>query len=181
VGTRWCSIGVALARAPSISFYIFYWGIYMSTETAFNINDFRIGQSTVLPKLEKTKRHKSVYHTQTGKLFLKGPIPWEWLCLAGQCPGKAMQVAIALWLFAGLTKSRTIKLNLSRLINLGVTRDSARRGLSALEKEKLVAVERHPGRKPVVTILLKLKSTGKCGHSKKLNGNGKESGMKGGT
>lgn len=68
-------------------------------------------------------------------------------------PGKALHIGIALWFYAGLTNSPRVALNLSSLLNMGITRDSARRGLHALENEKLVSVIRHPGRKPVVTIL----------------------------
>ena len=89
-----------------------------------------------------------------GERFLKGPIPWPWLARAARQPGKALQVALALWLWAGITKCGVVALSLSRLdADVGVSRDAGRRGLEALEAAGLVSVERHAGRKPVVTLL----------------------------
>jgi hypothetical protein len=52
-----------------------------------------------------------------------------------------------------LKRTADIPLSLSRLRELGVNRFAAARGLAALEKAGLVAVLRHRGRKPVVTLL----------------------------
>ena len=88
-----------------------------------------------------------------GQKFLKGPIPWSWIAKAANCPGQALQVMMVLWFKAGLQKKRTVKLSYKELAKLGCKRESARRGLKALEDVGLVSVERHPGRSPVVTIL----------------------------
>ena len=90
---------------------------------------------------------------RAGDRFLKGPIPMRWLERAAQQPGRALHVGIALWFFAGLTKSGKIRLSLSRLSRLGLDRHAGSRGLRALEAAGLVAVERHPGRAPRVTLL----------------------------
>ncbi len=94
----------------------------------------------------KPPRHRS------GELFLKGPIPMEWLEKAGQQPGKALHVAVGIWFWAGIKKSRVIKLSIRKLAKLGVERHSAYRGLQALEMAGLVSVDRHNGRSPVVTL-----------------------------
>jgi hypothetical protein len=88
-----------------------------------------------------------------GQLFLKGPIPMAWLERAAQLPGKALHVALALWFNAGLKNQACVRISLSGLQRLGALRDSARRGLAALEQAGLVSVKRHVGRKPIVTIL----------------------------
>ena len=88
-----------------------------------------------------------------GERFLKGPIPWTWLVKAAHQPGKALHVAIVLWFLVGVKKTRTVALSGSDLRGLGVGRHSTYRGLAALEQERLVSVERHPGRNPMVTIL----------------------------
>lgn len=89
-----------------------------------------------------------------GERFLKGPIPWDWLTGAGRLPGKALHVGLAIWHRAGLNCGATVSISLSGLMReLGVQRDAGRRGLQALEDAGLVKVERHAGRKPVVTIL----------------------------
>ncbi len=98
---------------------------------------------------EKTKppRHKK------GELFLKGPIPMRRVQKAGQQSGKALHVAIELRFWSGIKKTNVIKLSITNLERLGVKRNSAIRGLAALENSGLVSVERHAGRKPIVTIL----------------------------
>jgi hypothetical protein len=89
-----------------------------------------------------------------GELFLAGPVPWAWLAQASRQPGQALAVGLEVWFQAGLKKSDTVALSLSSLLAMmGVHRDAARRGLGALESAGLVRVERHAGRKPIVTIL----------------------------
>ena len=126
------------------------------------------------------KSGRRVYNTRTGELFLKGPIPRKWLQTAGTLPGKALHVAIELWFYAGLTRSKRVPLNLSRMKQSGVSRDSARRGLRQLEEEALVTVVRHAGRKPIVTILIRPSLKNRKGLRPPLsNWNGNESSMKG--
>lgn len=93
------------------------------------------------------------YKPIKGEKFLKGPIPWDWLSKAGSAPGKALHVGILLWLQSGLTRSLQVSINQSRLLTFGVSRDSARRGLKALEQAQLIKVMRSPGRKPRVEII----------------------------
>lgn len=82
--------------------------------------------------------------------FLKGPVSWPWLQRAMALPGRAVHVGLHLWLMAGVLNSKVVTINLSRL---SVDRSAASRGLVALEAAGLVAVQRRPGRKPLVTIL----------------------------
>jgi DNA-binding transcriptional ArsR family regulator len=88
-----------------------------------------------------------------GERFLKGPIPWQWLCSASRLPGKALHVAIALWHLAGMTGSETVRLATSVLKPLGVSRYSGYRALRALEEAGLIAVTRRRGRNPIVRLL----------------------------
>jgi hypothetical protein len=88
-----------------------------------------------------------------GERFLKGPIPWSWLTLAARQPGKALQVALALWHLAGMKGTQGVALNLSRLESLGVSRHAASRGLKALVAAGLAHVDARQGRKALVTLL----------------------------
>ena len=90
---------------------------------------------------------------QHGQKFLKGPIPWNWLCRAAELCGKAFQVAIAIWFLAGVHKRREVKLSGQAVEDLGVNRYACYRGLKLLEKAGLISVHRAPGRKAIVTIL----------------------------
>ena len=91
----------------------------------------------------------------SGERFLKGPIPWSWISAASVAAGRGsgLKVAIALWHMAGIRNQPTIVLHRRLLDELGVDRHAAYRGLRALERAGLVAVERHAGRLPRVTIL----------------------------
>ncbi len=88
-----------------------------------------------------------------GERFLKGPVPWQWLTRAAQQPGRALHVAIAIWFWASIIGSGQIALSISRLKELGVSRYAAYRGLAALERAGLILVQRHRGRKPIITLM----------------------------
>ena len=97
----------------------------------------------------RTPRSKS----RQRAMFLSGPIPWAWLACAMALPGKALHVAIQIWHEVGFSKSSEVAISMTGMARMGVSRWAASRGLEALEKAGLVSVVRHPGRKPVVTIL----------------------------
>lgn len=84
-------------------------------------------------------------------LFLRGPIDWRWLGIAMTLPGRALHIAIWLHLWAGIRKSNVVPISMSKIP--GVPRMAAARGLAALERARLVAVERRLGRRPVVMII----------------------------
>ena len=98
-------------------------------------------------KTQKPPRHKK------GELFLKGPIPWNWLLAASKQKGKALHIAIGIRFLEGLKRTKIIVLKSKLLRDLGVNRCSAYRGLKTLEKARLIEVKRHIGRLPMITIL----------------------------
>ena len=91
-------------------------------------------------------------------LHICGPIPLEWITKAAGGEGKTLHVAMALWFLAGLKRSRKVALSQSKLKLFGVSRQASYRALSRLEGAGLVSVVRHPGRSPIVTIQLHLRS-----------------------
>ncbi len=99
------------------------------------------------------KRARLPRHRQ-GEEFVRGPIPLVWLSKACKLRGKALAVAMALWFKAGAQRNTpTVVLSGALLKRFGVaSRKAGYRGLAALERAGLVAVERHTGRCPVVTI-----------------------------
>lgn len=98
-------------------------------------------------KSKRPPRHKG------HEWFLKGPIPGEWLTRAAQLPGRVLHVALALWYLAGVERDRCVKPTWATWKRFGVSPDTGARGLAALERAGLVAVDRHPGRCSLVTIL----------------------------
>lgn len=114
----------------------------------FNPDRLVLKRSSVKQKSRgKPPRHKP------GELFLRGPIPLDWLAAAAHQPGKSLHVGLGLWFLAGIKKSREIALSGSVLRGLGVKRHSGYRGLVWLEQAGLVRVVRHSGRNPIVTLL----------------------------
>jgi len=88
------------------------------------------------------------------KKFIKGPIPFDWITKAARAKGKTLHVAIALWFLVGVKRSRQVALSQSTLKRFGVGRQASYRALLRLEDAGLVSVYRHPGRNPIVTILV---------------------------
>ena len=85
--------------------------------------------------------------------FLKGPIPMTWLNAAAKLPGKTLNVGIAIWWLAGMSKTTAFKLTGKSLKQLGVSRDAASDGLKRLEEHGLILVKRSPGQRPIVEIV----------------------------
>ncbi len=123
----------------------------MDTTDPFNVDRLRIPDAMPVdisqPPRPKAPRHKP------GEMFLKGPIPWEWLEKAARLPGRALAVALVAWHLRGLRRSSTFRLEPSKVRSLGLSPRAARRGVKALEKAGLMAVSRHRGRSPDVTLL----------------------------
>jgi hypothetical protein len=81
------------------------------------------------------------------------PVPLAWLQAAACLPGRALQVGVALWYLAGVTKSTTVRLSSVRLVGFGVDRSAKRRALAALAGAGLIALDQAPGRNPAVTVI----------------------------
>jgi hypothetical protein len=119
-------------------------------DSDINIENLRWPKVKAIPAghlSNKPPRHKAGQH------FLKGPIPWNWVSKAAQLHGKALHVGICLWYLAGLKISRVVPMSMERLLELGVNRFAAYRGLKALEEAGLVRVARHKGRLSKVELL----------------------------
>ena len=87
-------------------------------------------------------------------LFLRGPIPLDWLGSAATLPGKTLHVGIALWWLHGMAKGKPFKLTQKALQTLNVERDAAGAALARLEQVGLIRVVRTPGQRPTVSIIV---------------------------
>ena len=85
--------------------------------------------------------------------FLKSPIPIPWLNAAAKLPGKTLNVGIAIWWLAGMSKTSAFKITSKALDQLGVSRDAASDGLKRLEDNGLILVKRSSGQRPIVEIV----------------------------
>ena len=96
----------------------------------------------------------SVNTSSSDRLFIKGPIAWNWWRAAAQFGGSVLALASVLWLHVGFERgARRVRLSATRCRELGVSDRTRRRALATLEGAGLVRVERKPGRLPMVTLL----------------------------
>ena len=97
--------------------------------------------------------HVEIVRSGIDNRFLKGPVPWKWIVRAFQLRGKALLLGLCLWRLRGATGRSTVWLSNSELKPFGIDRAAKSRGLAALEKAGLVAVNREAGRWPIITLL----------------------------
>lgn len=87
------------------------------------------------------------------KLFIKGPIPFDWLQRANAIGGSTGIVAVALWFYAGLSGNKHFKVD-SRLDQLcGLTRQTRDHILQRLGYRGLIRLSKRRGSYPTVEIL----------------------------
>lgn len=87
-------------------------------------------------------------------LFLRGPIPMQWLHDASRLGGSAVWVGCVLWHLAELKKSDTFQVSNLQMHRWGVERRAKSRALIALERAHLIAIKSRGKRSPKVTILV---------------------------
>ena len=85
--------------------------------------------------------------------FVKGPICTEWLSIAGNLPGKTLQVGLALWLAKGVERKARFKFTPKWYGMFELSPATVSRSLQRLRESGLIRVENRPGRAPVVTML----------------------------
>ena len=91
--------------------------------------------------------------TRQSGLFIKGPIPLDWLKRANNLGGSTGIVATVLWFYVGLTGSKTIKLD-SKIDDVtGLTRQTRQLILKRLEIHGLIKLFPQRGGYPRVTVL----------------------------
>jgi hypothetical protein len=87
------------------------------------------------------------------RLYLRGPIPLEWISKAACLPGRVLHVGLALWHLSALKREKVVKMQGKILKSFGISRGVYKKGLDQLSEIGLVSVERKPGSTPIVTIL----------------------------
>jgi hypothetical protein len=107
-----------------------------------SISDNRIDIAAVEVQTDFLRRSK-VRRTER---FLKGPIPWKDISAAANLPGRCLALFLAIHHQVALTGKPIVTLPGSLLLELGITRSTKARCLSALEQAQLVAVARSKGK-----------------------------------
>ena len=111
-----------------------------------------LGRLRIAPRSVKVAEER-LPRPQSGRHFLKGPIPLDWLEIAAHLPGRSLHVGVSLWFLGGVHRSRVIPLSNHTSRRFGLDRNSKYRGLEWLEQAGLISVQRKMGRAPIVTIL----------------------------
>ena len=92
------------------------------------------------------------------KLFVKGPIPLDWLTEVTLLPGKCLNVAMAIQWLSGMSDGMPVKLTKRAETSFNVSRDTSRECLKRLESAGLIQLTRSPGKRTLIQIVLKSNS-----------------------
>jgi hypothetical protein len=106
-----------------------------------------------LPEEVPTETSVKVRHRQRKGRFLKGPIPTDWLSVAGSLPGKTLHVGVAIWFAHGFEKQPRFRLTAKWYDWLEVGPFALRESLQRLKEAGLIRLEHRPGCSPIVTLL----------------------------
>jgi hypothetical protein len=95
----------------------------------------------------------SASSSQVGaRLFIKGPIPLEWLTAVAMLPGKCLNVAMAIQWLMGMSRGKPVKLTTRALRSLNVSDDTTSDCLRRMEQAGLIDVTRQSGQRPVICV-----------------------------
>jgi hypothetical protein len=107
----------------------------------------RLPEDYILPPVSKPKIRRHKGH------FIKGPLPYDWVCAASRVTPIAGLVGVGLWHVSALAESRTFRVT-NKVEELAFcSRRSLYRALNGLERVGLITVNRSRGHRPLVTLL----------------------------
>ena len=86
--------------------------------------------------------------------FLKGPMPWWWVCKLAQVSGrsKTFIVGMGLWHIAEMKKTNKFKMQPHVYKELGVSSSAFHRALRTLREAELIDFQVKSGTSPKITI-----------------------------
>jgi hypothetical protein len=120
---------------------------------SFSVDDFRLDTQSQTGTKPKGNSRKQTSRDELRLGFLKGPIPADWLKVAGSLPGKTLHIGIAIWLVRGVEKRKRFKFTPRWYSWFSLDPHTVRRALLRLQQAGLIRVERKPGCSPIVTVL----------------------------
>ncbi len=97
--------------------------------------------------------------SRSQRLFVKGPIPCDWIAAACRLGKGCAEVSWALWFLHGIKnkydsrENQSFTLSNKLLKEYGVSQVRKYNALKALERAGLISIIQEPGSLPVVTIL----------------------------
>lgn len=86
-------------------------------------------------------------------LFIKGPIPFEWLMSANQLGTSTGLIGISLWFYVGLNSKYKFKID-GKLDKLtGLSRQTRQVALVKLHEAGLIELNKYPGAYPHIKVI----------------------------
>lgn len=115
-----------------------------------------IKQKEAIPekRLRFDSTTKQYVEYQNRELFIKGPIPLNWLAAAAALPGKTLNVALAIWWLAGMSKAKEIHVTAAALKHFVLSNDAYLDGLNRLERAGLIKLARRVGSRARVSVVV---------------------------
>ena len=117
--------------------------IFTAVELAQELGIYVQPTKTYLPKIKRLPSN----------LFLKGPIPLNWLSQANALGGSTGIVATGLWLYVGLNHGFTFKIDSKLDQFTHITRQTRQPALQKLQYAGLLKIIDKPGAYPTIEIL----------------------------
>jgi hypothetical protein len=118
-----------------------------------DVEDYRLGEGSLgTLEFKRAPRRRKSKATRRIK-YLGAGIPGEWLSIAGNLPGKALHVGLAIWLAHGIEKQDRFRFTPRWYEWFELSPGTLRRCLHRLKEAGLIRVEHRPGCSPIVTLL----------------------------
>jgi hypothetical protein len=149
-----CNIDVVTLQHPYNLFkYLIYVSSFITKGEGMDTDSFDVDRFRLTVQEVDLPNDPPVSHPRKKRArFLRGPVPWEWICKAMTLGRGPLALGMVLWHLRGLKRSDSFRLPPSATQCVG-DRITVYRSLRALERAGLVHVERHQGRGPTVSLI----------------------------
>lgn len=119
----------------------------------FSITDIDLNKELGRGKFKTIQPQPSIKPKLTSRLFIKGPIPFNWLQKANSLGGSTGIVGIGLWFYVGINGSKYFKVDSKLDRFTGVSRQTRQSALQRLQSAGLIKYWNRHGGYPLVEVL----------------------------
>jgi hypothetical protein len=119
----------------------------------FSIADIDLDKELGRGKFKTIEPQTSIKPKLTSRLFIKGPIPFDWLQKANSLGGSTGIVGIGLWFYVGISGSKYFKVDSKLDRFTGVSRQTRQSALQRLQSAGLIKYWNRHGGYPLVEVL----------------------------
>jgi hypothetical protein len=119
----------------------------------FSIASIDLDKELGRGKFETIQPEQSIQPKPASRLFIKGPIPFDWLQKANSLGGSTGTIAIGLWFYVGINSSKYFKVDSKLDRFTGVSRQTRQSALQKLQSAGLIKLWCRHGGYPFVEVL----------------------------